>query len=143
MYIIKVKIYAEGSEYLIFNNEDEFKEFIKDNIIMNNVDYNNFYDNTRYLLSDPIYVSREIYSDDDIYDAYYDNIVSSNEFGSKYKMIKNFENVSRIYFKKMSFDYDYKIIINLDFSDDDSDENEDFSENGEDKNDENEDEYLN
>ena len=125
MYIIKVNIHAEDSEYLIFNDVDDIKDFIENNIICDNVDYSNFYDNTRCSLGHYIYILRKMYSTDDIYNIYKNNIVSSHEFGNNYNIIKNFKkmNDNRKYFKKVSFGYNYKIIVNLDFSEDNESEN--------------------
>ena len=115
MYVIKVNIHDSDSEYLIFDDENDIRYFIKNNIICNNVDYSNFYDNRRYSLDDYIYILHKTYTDD-IYDIYGDNVVLSDEFWDEHK-IENFENINenRKYFKKIPFDYDYKITINLDF----------------------------
>ena len=128
MYVIKLNIHANGSEYLIFNNVDDIKEFIENNIVCNNVDCSNFYDNTRCWLGNYIYILRKTYNIDDIYNIYKNNIVSSHEFGSNYKIIENFKKMdeNRKYFKKVPFGYNYKIIINLDFSEDDDSENENW-----------------
>jgi hypothetical protein len=137
MYVIKVNIHDGNPEYLIFDNVNNIKEFIKDNIICNNVDYSNFYDNTQYSLDNYIYILRKPYNADDVHDIY--NIVISDEFWDEHK-IKNFENINKNskYFKKISFCYDYKIIIDLDFSEsDESVKSEDKNENKD--NDKNED----
>ena len=128
MYVIKVNIHAEDPEYLIFNDVDDIKDFIENNIICDNVDYSNFYDNTRCSLGNYVYILRKMYSADDIYNIYKNNIVSSHEFGNNYNIIKNFKkmNDNRKYFKKISFGYNYKIIVNLDFSENDESENENW-----------------
>ena len=127
MYVIKVNIHDSDSEYLIFDDENDIKDFIKDNIVTNNVDYSNFYDNKRYSLDDYIYILRKTYIDD-IDDIYGDNVVLSDEFWLEHK-IENFENINENnkYFKKIPFNYDYKIIVNLDFSENDDSEDENIN----------------
>ena len=101
-------------------------KFIENNIICDNVDYSNFYNNTRYSLGYYIYILRKTYNADDIYNIYKNNIVSSHEFGSDYNIIKNFKkmNDNRKYFKKVSYGCNYKIVVNLDFSENDESEDD-------------------
>ena len=124
MYVIKVNVHDGDPEYLIFDNVNNIKEFIKDNIICNNVDYSNFYDNTQYSLDSYIYILRKPYNADDVHDIY--NIVISDEFWDEHK-IKNFENINENskYFKKIPFNYDYKIIVNLNLENNNSEDSDD------------------
>lgn len=125
MYIIKVDNHGNDSEYLIFNDKDDIKEFVADKIIC---------DNTEYSLGDYMYVLRELYDANDIYNICKNNIVNS-EFGvNKYEIIKNFKDINknRKYFKKVPFNYDYKIIVNIYTSE--SEDTDDFSESSENNN---------
>ena len=124
MYVLKVNIYPNDAEYLIFNNEENIKEFIIDHIIYNNVDYSNLYDYKAYSLNGCIYVLCKLYNFIDIYKMYSNNIVGSYEFGDYYNIIEDFKNINKNgkYFKKILFDY--KIAINLDFSEIENNTNE-------------------
>ena len=144
MYVIKVNIYAEKPEYIIFYNENEIEEFIKNNIIMNNIDYCNSCTHKRYSLDDYMYVLREKYNLND--NEIKNQIKSSNEFNGYCKI----KNVNKQYFKKLSFDYDYEIKVEIEYEENEEDEfdenidkNKDDNENNEnEENDEDEfDEY--
>ena len=67
MYVLKVNNHAEDPEYLIFNDKDAIKEFVADKLIC---------DNTEYLSCDYMYVLRELYDTNDIYNICGDNIVN-------------------------------------------------------------------
>ena len=110
MYVIKISIYAEEPEYVVFRNKDEIIEFLTDNIICNNYDGDNTFNHSRYSIDNYVYILRD--------DKYLNEIQlkRSKEFGSGYNIIKN---LNKTYFKCVYFDYDYEINVDILFSDDD------------------------
>ena len=104
-YILKVKIYEGDKEYLLFNSEEELKQFLTEYIILNNYNMCNLYDNTENEISTKIYKHEVL------------NVkFNKSKYFDDYKCVNNdYEDIFKNSWTKVGFNFNYKINIDLNF----------------------------